>query len=129
MHPNANVKVNEDGYIIFSCSALAFIEGWMTHRAIDFKIVDGCYKGQHEQAYITNAKYLPEIAALLRHDQESILALSEAQKNGHRAAKLIFLKTGNIEKIGVCKAVDQDEAEKHDAWTYRPDLAQYFICE
>lgn len=129
MHPNANRLVVQDQYMIFSCHAPEFMTKCLEANGIDYKVVEGCYKGEREPAYIVNRKHEREIKFMLKGDQESILFLDEVQKDGTRGAKLIFLKDGHLEKLGRFKPVDADVAAQHDAWTFRPDQNQYYVCE
>lgn len=85
----------------------------------------GSYKGKLELSFIVNeADYKRHIEwSDWIKDQECVLSVTECNK---AYATLIY---SNGEKVGIgsLKSVDKETALALDAWTYRPDLDQYWI--
>lgn len=85
----------------------------------------GYYKGQTEYSYICHTKNMYEIVAAGFIDgQESVMLVSECNKQYARLA----YSDGRTEGIGSLKSVNAEEALKHEAWTYRPDMDVYWIA-
>ena len=86
----------------------------------------GSYKGKLEVSFILNEH---DFNRFVRgkwwvESQESILEVTECNK---AYATLVYLADNNRESVGSLKRVASEEAIKKDAWTYRPDLDQYWI--
>ena len=85
----------------------------------------GSYKGKLELSFIVSGSdYAAHIAnSRWIKDQECVLEVTECNK---QYATLIY---GNGEKVGIgsLKSVDKDAALSQEAWTYRPDVDQYWI--
>ena len=59
--------------------------------------------------------------------QSAVLRVSE---NNNQEAFIEWLyRPCTVERLGVLRAVDQQTALKHQGWTYRPDLNQYWIID
>lgn len=87
----------------------------------------GMYKGKREYSYIClsddfNIFVLPMGFVA---NQESILRISECNK---KYTTLVILSGGSEKHLGCMKSVTEEQAMKSDAWSYRPDLDQYFIA-
>lgn len=89
-------------------------------------ICTGSYKGQLETSFLMRRDDFDEHIrnSVYIANQESILRVSECNK---QYATLEYLKDGRDEFIGSLKSVPKDEALMHDAWTYRPDINQYWV--
>jgi hypothetical protein len=85
----------------------------------------GSYKGEIEPSYLMLWDDFKEhvIGMGFVENQESILRVSECNK---QYAELVY-SDQTRESVGSLKDVSKDEAMKHDAWTYRPDLNMYWI--
>ena len=86
----------------------------------------GSYKGKLEISFILNER---DFNKLVRgkwwiENQESVLEVTQCNKS---YATLVYLADGARESIGSLKNVSGVEAMQNDAWTYRPDLDQYWI--
>lgn len=86
----------------------------------------GCYKGESEWSFICNVTDFENIVLPngFVNNQESILRVSECNK---KYAQLQF-HDGRTESIGSLKSVDWEEAQKHDSWTYRPDMDVFWVA-
>ena len=89
----------------------------------------GSYKGQLENSYIMRREDFERHVKCSGYidNQESILVLED----GHRGVTYGTLVFSGFEPdlpLGIMRAVSKDEAMKHDAWTYRPELDTYYIC-
>lgn len=92
-------------------------------RGIGFKPLKGKYKGTTESSFIVEMRSVVEdIAASF--EQESILVLDPWNN-----AKLVFTNSEQVENIGKLIKVTSDEALALDAWSYRPDLNQYYAVK
>jgi hypothetical protein len=102
---------------------------FMDSRGIDYKLAIGCYEGLGETSYIVSYSHYELILALAgKHEQESILILSEATRHGLRPATLYFLQSGDNIDMGYLTGCSKEYALKQNAYTYRPDLNQYWVC-
>lgn len=86
----------------------------------------GSYKGEIEPSFLMRFDDFQEhvIGRGFVENQESILRVSECNK---QYAELVYADQSR-ESIGSLKSVSKDEAMKHDAWTYRPDLNIYWVA-
>ena len=96
----------------------------------EVKVCVGSYKGQLETSFLMRSDDFERFINCRSgwpfiKNQESILRVSECNK---QYATLEYLATGKKEFIGSLKCVDKDTALKQDAWTYRPDVDQYWIA-
>lgn len=95
---------------------------------LNYKLVDGVYKGQAETSIYVEVPSLDdfaevhEIATLL--EQESILNVDQ-----NRQATLIFLITGSSIQLGEFKQTSEQVARTHDCYTYDHENNAYYICE
>lgn len=86
----------------------------------------GSYKGEIEQSFMMlTADYETHVKPHGFTDkQESVLLVSECNK---QYADLLF-SNGSRLSIGSLKCVTKEEAMKQEAWTYRPDINQYWVA-
>ena len=107
------------------------------------KLCIGSYKGKLERSYIVRwDDFMEHIAESGYVDnQESILILRDGYY-GKVYATLKFNSAYNSDWpaeftnvgyddlfLGVFKAIPSNEAQYEEAWTYRPDLDTYYVCE
>lgn len=111
-------------------------EAYLTKLNIGFKLIKGSYKGQTENSWIVNSKDFDAILdAGYLDNQESILVLGGHDARDRRQAHLEYLKdtpeasTGDTINLGWLGSVEQAEALACEAYSYRPDLGQYFIAK
>ncbi len=130
-------SIGANSYIIFAVSEdiatnKAFM-GWAAGWKIGLKPLLGCYKGKTEQSYIVNSRdELAIMNAGWLKGQESILRLGPCDSRDRRKATLQFLQEDGKsfmgeQELGVLVSVGRDEALACEAWTYDPDLKEYFI--
>lgn len=86
----------------------------------------GSYKGETEWSFLTLWEDFRDHVAFHNFvgGQESVLRISECNK---QYAQLLY-QDGAEQSLGSLKSVSKEEALKHDAWTYRPDLDVYWIA-
>ena len=102
------------------------------------KLCIGSYKGKLERSYIVRwDDFMEHIAESGYVDnQESILIL----RDGYYGVTYATLKFNNDEGkfpnvgyddlfLGAFKSIPASEAQYEEAWTYRPDLDTYYVCE
>lgn len=100
----------------------------------EMKMCVGSYKGVMEYSFIlTEHDFVHYVAdSDFIRDQESVLECEDGHY-GEVYASLRYLeygmRGGKPEHLGILKSVDKDVALAQDAWTYRPDLNEYFITE
>ena len=100
----------------------------------EMKMCVGSYKGVMEYSFILKevdfVHYVSDSDFI--RDQESVLVIEDGHY-GETYASLHFLeygiRGGKPQHLGLIKSVDKDTALSQDAWTYRPDLNEYFITE
>jgi len=107
------------------------------------KLCIGSYKGKLERSYIMRwDDFMEHIAESGYVDkQESILILRDGYY-GKVYATLKFNSAYNSDWpaefpnvgyddlfLGEFKSIPASEAQYEEAWTYRPDLDQYYVCE
>lgn len=104
---------------IDTARAMGKMQGKMVHCI-------GSYKGEIEPSYLMLwDDFLDHVIGKgFVGGQESILMVSECNK---QYATLVFSDQSR-QSVGSLKSVGKDEAMKHDAWTYRPDLNTYWIA-
>ena len=92
----------------------------------------GCYKGEQEPAFITSLASFDKTfrwSGFLAN-QESVLHVTGCNKM-YAELEALWHNTFDGEKrksLGPMQQVSMDVAKSHDAWTYRPDKNQWFIC-
>jgi len=102
------------------------------------KLCIGSYKGKLERSYIMRWDDFMEHIAESGYvdEQESILIL----RDGYYGKVYATLKFNNDESkfpnvgyddlfLGLFKSIPSSEAQYEEAWTYRPDLDTYYVCE
>ena len=107
------------------------------------KLCIGSYKGKLERSYIVRwDDFMEHIAESGYVDnQESILILRDGYY-GVTYATLKFNSAYNTDWpaefpnvgyddlfLGAFKSIPANEAQYEEAWTYRPDLDTYYVCE
>ena len=107
------------------------------------KLCIGSYKGKLERSYIVRwDDFMEHIAESGYVDnQESILILRDGYY-GVTYATLKFNSAYNTDWpaefpnvgyddlfLGAFKSIPSNEAQYEEAWTYRPDLDTYYVCE
>lgn len=131
-------------YIVFSCeqssaeafnnaAATGFCEHFLTKHKIGFQKIVGSYKGTIEQSFIINANDFKLITHLLRDNQQETYLYLTNHKHGLRKAYLVPSEKPLREAesvrhfLGYLRSVSKEEALKQDAWSFRPDLDQFWI--
>ena len=102
------------------------------HGILNYKAVEGSYKGEKERSYVVTFQTLEDLQQILHvartYKQESILVV-DVERN----AQLMFLNTysgGTMPKyVGKFKNVPKFEALEQEAWTYDPENNYYYICK
>lgn len=100
-------------------------------RNLDFKQVDGVYKGTRETSYVvltpTTGDEQNAISLARRYGQESVLLV-----DANRYATLVFLNPGQggphikeLKGVGHWRATDRTEAETQDSYTQ--DGEAYYV--
>ena len=102
------------------------------------KLCIGSYKGKLERSYIVRwDDFMEHIAESGYVDnQESVLFL----RDGYYGVTYATLKFNNEQGyshmmrsndlfLGAFKSIPSNEAQYEEAWTYRPDLDTYYVCE
>lgn len=112
-------KIKADNYAI----------DFLTSRGIDYVQAIGCYKGLGETCFIVSYNHYELILALAgMFEQESILILDEGTRHGLRSASLYYLQSGKTVDMGMLTGASKEYALAQDAYTYRPDMNQYWVC-
>lgn len=131
-------------YVIFSCeqestdaftnaAATGHCEYFLQKHKIGYKKLVGSYKGTIEQSFVINANDFDLIKHLLRdNNQETYLYLAN-HKHGLRRAFLVPSEKPLAEAVsqhhflGYLRQASKEVALQHEAWSYRPDLDQFWI--
>ncbi len=107
----------------------AFVQNFLDHPDTEGNLIvcTGSYKGEVNLSFIcTKQDYDNYVDPMLYTAlQESVLEVTQCNK---AYGTLVYLEDGRREGIGCIKAVTQEEAMQHEAWTYRPDLNTFFIA-
>lgn len=135
--------IGANSYIIFAVGDDLIQQkgfmGWAAALGIGFKPLLGCYTHDDgrkvtEQSFICNYDNLPAIlAAGWLRGQESILILGACDSRDRRPARLQYVSPlgddllPRVVDLGVLQSVTRDRALAASAWTYDPDLKEYFI--
>lgn len=83
----------------------------------------GSYKGIEERSYmVPMSEHGTALRVAREHNQESILT-----RYSDGSVYLYYLDTSEQVYLGTFHAVSEAEAKAQDAWTYRPDLNQFYI--
>lgn len=105
--------------------ATAF-RAWAAHRGLDVRSLVGCYRGATEMSFVIMAADYTEVAPWTR-EEESVLLLGRSDRNGARAAALVFAD-GRAEDLGHFVTCPRETALSCSSWTYDPVADEYFIC-
>lgn len=95
---------------------------------INYKQVNGVYKGQTELSYVISTptpETLQNVYNLAKqYSQESILFV-DADRN----AELVYINTGKRVALGGFKCVNRTEAYQNDAFTHDPSTDYYYLAK
>lgn len=123
---NETLKSIASEFIVFaSDQTTAKTMSRLVAEGISFKVLLGSYKGEKETSFMITIKDVSPIVGLIK-DQESILSLSNRQKDGSREAQLVFVNTGESKSIGMFNEITEEQANSQDSWSFDPTLNQYF---
>ena len=126
-----------NSYVVFASQyGESTIARYLRNLGASYKAIQGCYKGETEQAYIVNLSRYTATEKLTL-DQESVLVLGPVERvsfvganglrqSGARPATLHFLKGRLPESLGYLIPVSEEEAKAQDAWSFSD--GQYYIC-
>jgi hypothetical protein len=137
--------IDNDGDLHTNAKFLRYIDERVAMQKMKgkMKLCIGSYKGKLERSYIVRwDDFMEHIADSGYVDkQESILILRDGYY-GVTYATLKFNSAYNSDWpaefsnvgsddlfLGVFKAIPSNEAQYEEAWTYRPDLDTYYVCE
>lgn len=98
---------------------------YMSNDNMIFDVVLGSYKGETETSFITTSDNLEDIQELIE-GQESLLLLSNPQKDGSREMNLLFVESNDHDFIGMMVELTSEDALATDAWSYLPSINAYF---
>lgn len=105
---------------------VAAFRAWAAHRGLDVRSLVGCYRGATEMSFVITAADYTEVAPWTR-EEESVLLLGRSDRNGARAAALVFAD-GRAEDLGHFVTCSRETALACSSWTYDPVAGEYFIC-
>ena len=137
--------IDNDGDLHTNAKFLRYVDERVAMQKMKgtMKLCIGSYKGKLERSYILRwDDFMEHIAESGYVDnQESILILRDGYY-GKVYATLKFNSAYNSDWpaeftnvgyddlfLGVFKAIPSNEAQYEEAWTYRPDLDTYYVCE
>ena len=137
--------IDNDGDLHTNAKFLRYVDERVAMQKMKgtMKLCIGSYKGKLERSYIVRwDDFMEHIADSGYVDnQESILILRDGYY-GVTYATLKFNSAYNTDWpaefpnvgsndlfLGVFKAIPANEAMYEEAWTYRPDLDTYYVCE
>lgn len=109
-----------------------FISEWKNFPALRGNLIPchGKWEGIIEASFCslsTDYDLMKESNAHFFQNQKAVLRISE---NNNQEAWIEYCgKFKTTSRLGVLRAVDRATAIKHDGWTYRPDLNQYWIID
>lgn len=125
-----------DAYVVFSIdnehlpAMVETFEALLNKHNIGFAKLLGSYKGQQENSWIVNGKAwmnYPLFELWTKH-QESVLMLSNRDRNNNYEAKLLY-GDGRKEALGTLREVSEAEALQSEAWTKRMDSGKYYLAK
>jgi len=137
--------IDNDGDLHTNAKFLRYVDERVAMQKMDgtMKLCIGSYKGKLERSYIMRwDDFMEHIAESGYVDkQESILILRDGYY-GKVYATLKFNSAYNSDWpsefpnvgyddlfLGEFKSIPAHEAQYEEAWTYRPDLDTYYVCE
>ena len=137
--------IDNDGDLHTNAKFLRYVDERVAMQKMKgkMKLCIGSYKGKLERSYIVRwDDFMEHIADSGYVDkQESILILRDGYY-GVTYATLKFNSAYNTDWpaefpnvgsndlfLGVFKSIPANEALYEEAWTYRPDLDTYYVCE
>lgn len=120
----------EQSYLIFCVGQeewqiKAFLR-FALENGLGFKPLRGCYKGEKERSFITNAADLEWIMPFIQ-EQESILLLHDYDRADIPRATLVHLQTGQREYLGRFMQGTHEVCKHYDSWTFDPLSGCYFV--
>ncbi len=120
-----------EAYIIFCVGTdkknIQAFRRWAKKEHLNYKSLVGCYLGQRESSFITNARNYSHIEHWIT-SQDSILYLGSCDARDRRPAILCY-KDGREDYLGKLVSVSADVAHQQHSWTYDPTQDTYFICQ
>ena len=120
-------NIDNENYIIFASDLPeSDTEKYLQALEVNYKKLQGKYKGQEEISYIVNKQVFP-LVRVLTVQQESVLLLSMVQNNGMRAAGLVY-KDGSYQALGYMEHVTKLDAENADGYTYDATTKTYYVA-
>jgi hypothetical protein len=103
------------------------MEKELKRSKIEFKALQGMYKGIHEESFAIDLKWLNEALALTqRFNQESVLIVDQ---DGRATLKYLPTNLKPDVNLGYFIQVSESKAKTQDAYTYDMDSETYYICE
>lgn len=92
---------------------------------VNIRVVLGSYKGTTETSFIMPFEYMEALVKSgLIDNQESLMILSNVQKNGTRCGYLAYREAGTVEYLGQIGEIAEDSLP--DAYTYDPTAGLYY---
>lgn len=105
---------------------VAAFRAWAAHRCLDVRSLVGCYRGATEMSFVIGTADFAEVAPWTRAE-ESVLFLGRVDRDGARAATLVFAD-GRTENLGHFVTCSRETALGCSSWTYDPVADEHFIC-
>lgn len=129
---SARLGIRVRRFIIFS-SSVSRIEVMKKLKAkkIDFKFMQGCYNGLHEDSYLVDADNLNAIEKMdLLNGEESVLHLGHYDHTKERRAWLHYLNPIIIDTdLGYLVQVSERYAKAQGNWTFDPQTGLYYTTK
>lgn len=108
------------------------VEDMLKRVNIDFKAVQGMYKGTKKESFAIDLKHKnAAIELCYKYNQESYLVVDKDFR-----AKLVYLpltpytkdSLTRTEDLGYFREVSEDFAKKQDGYSYDEETGKYFTC-
>jgi len=100
---------------------------WANVNRINYKPLNGMYRGARERSFIANMKDYPRIQSWLGNE-ESVLVIDRYDARDIPRASLRY-RDGSYDDIGRFVPVSQHTAMMRRSWTHDPTTNQYYITE
>jgi hypothetical protein len=140
INPHSAASAGESYVIFSSFDPAPAVEAALRAYGVPAKALAGCYQGQHESAWIVNARDWPVVRRdWLTAGQESVLVLGPLNgAHGTRPATLHYLNGRLPEALGYFVPVSPSDARDETGWTYEPATygddgallrsGQFYVC-
>ena len=117
-------------YVIFA-SDRTFHEvvSYMQPLGINYKVLFGFYKGEYEVSYMVRKADYNIYLQFLTDTQECIMLVGPCDARDRRPATLLWFSDGIFEDIGKIRSVSHEVAMESDAWSYDPQMHQFFVAK